>query len=424
MEAFDVVVVGAGINGACAAADAAARGLRVLLVDKDDGPAAEASGRAQGILRLQGRDASEVPLAREALRRWRALDDPDELELRFGGNLYFCASETELPELRRLADDAARGGHQGVQLLVPAQVRALVPAATGPFAGAMWSPADGQCEPALATRRFLRLAAERGAVVRYGETARGIEVSGGRVTGVTTSSGAVACAAVVVAAGVWTPHLLAARGVRVPVMPVAMSEREIGPLRPLLAPAVRAVGFGGKQRPGGTLVISNGLDAVVRHRVSLYDARFATLWARRLLAHRHSVRLRLGVRETVAQLRSRSTCDVSHLTVRRDGPRPDDRRLDRAVEAMAAVVPAVAGAPTVRSWAGMVDMSPDGLPIVDTPLPGLAFVTGLSGHGFTLGPALGPALVDLAAEGRTDAPVAPFTLARFEGPVAIPAKTI
>lgn len=423
MDSYDVVVVGAGINGACAASEAAARGLRVLVVDKDDAPAAEASGRAQGILRLQGRDAAEVPLAQDALRRWQGVENPDRLELRFGGNLYFCARADELSELRGLAEESARGGH-AAELLSPDDVREVVPTATGPFAGAMWSASDGQCEPTLATRHFLSEATRRGAMVRLGETALNIRIADGCLSGITLSSGFVACGAVVVAAGVWTPHLLTSLGIQVPVMPVAMSEREVGPLPPLLGPAVRAAGFGGKQRPGGTIVLSGGLDAVVRHRVSLYDLRFARLWARRLLAHRRSVRLGIGVREIVRQVRSHSTCSVADLTVAPDGPASDERQLDSAVDAMARVFPAVAGAPTVRSWAGMVDMSPDGLPIVDAPLPGLAFATGLSGHGFTLGPALGSALVDLATNGRADLPVDAFALSRFDGPVPVPAKTI
>lgn len=424
-ETFDLVVVGAGIVGACAAAEAAARGHRVLLVDKAGRPAAEASSRAQGVLRLQGRDAAEIPLAQDALRRWHEVEDPERIELRFGGNLYFCTDRAELAELRRLVDDAARGGHGAVKLLTPDQAREHVPAASGPFIAAMWSAGDGHCHPELATRHFLDLAQRRGAVIRYGETARGIDVSGGRTRGIRLStSGYVSCGAVAVAAGVWTPHLLAENDVRVPVMPVELSEREIGPLPPLLGPAVRANGFGGKQRPGGTIVLSNGLNAVVRHRLSLYDTRFVALWMRRLMAHRRSVRIGLGIPEIARQLRTRSTCSVSHLDARPGGPVPDVRRLDSAVAAMAEVFPTVAGAPTVRSWAGVVDMSPDGLPIVDLAFGGAAYATGLSGHGFTLGPTLGPVLVDLATDVRTKLPVEPFRLSRFDGPVAIPSKTM
>lgn len=49
----DVVVVGGGITGACAAAALADRGAGVVLLDKERGPGRECSGRAQGSLRVQ-----------------------------------------------------------------------------------------------------------------------------------------------------------------------------------------------------------------------------------------------------------------------------------------------------------------------------------------------------------------------------------
>jgi sarcosine oxidase subunit beta len=66
----DVVVVGSGLTGAATAAAVAGRGQRVVLIDKEDGPAREGSGRAQGSLRLQGRHGCEFSLAEEALRLW------------------------------------------------------------------------------------------------------------------------------------------------------------------------------------------------------------------------------------------------------------------------------------------------------------------------------------------------------------------
>jgi sarcosine oxidase, subunit beta len=47
-----VVVVGSGITGAAAAAALSERGASVLVLDKEDGPAREGSGRAQGSLRV------------------------------------------------------------------------------------------------------------------------------------------------------------------------------------------------------------------------------------------------------------------------------------------------------------------------------------------------------------------------------------
>jgi glycine/D-amino acid oxidase-like deaminating enzyme len=79
-----------------------------------------------------------------------------------------------------------------------------------------------------------------------------------------------------------------------------------------------------------------------------------------------------------------------------------------------------------RYWAGVIDMSPDGLPILDgdTGVDGLVVVTGLSGHGLALGPAIGRIAAELAADGRTDRPIEPFSLRRFEGATPIPKKML
>jgi sarcosine oxidase subunit beta len=66
---------------------------------------------------------------------------------------------------------------------------------------------------------------------------------------------------VVVAAGVWAAYLLTGAGIRLPVMPVCLSEVETAPLPPLFGPTVRAFGFGARQRPDGRLVVSAGLGA-------------------------------------------------------------------------------------------------------------------------------------------------------------------
>lgn len=423
LDSCDVVVVGAGICGVTAAAAAARRGLDVVIIEKEDNAAAEGSGRAQGIIRLQGRDPAELPLAREALEHWRAVEHPEQIELVFNGNLYI-GTEAEMPMLRQLVAETTASGLDGVELLTPEATRKIVPAARGPFAGAMWSPIDGHCQPDRATQYFLHAAQRAGARVHFGTRALGLELNRAGRGSVHTDHGMVRAETMIIAGGVWTPHLLAKHGVDVPVMPVALSEREIGPLPPLFSPAVRAFGFGGRQRPDGRVVLSNGLNAVVDHRVSLYDLRFLRLWLRRFRVHRRTVRLQPGFHEILEQLRRRSLCAPELIPAGRPGPRARPRRLDAATRAMATVFPDVHGARVIRSWAGVVDMSPDGLPIIDTPVPGLAFVTGLSGHGFTLGPAIGPALVDLACEGRTERPIAAFGLDRFDAPVPIPQKTI
>jgi glycine/D-amino acid oxidase-like deaminating enzyme len=423
----DLVVVGSGICGTATAASAAGRGLAVLVVDKESGPAAEASGQAQGVIRVQGREAAEIPLAREALERWHAVAESAgrEVDLRFEGNLYIAQHEGELPELRALVEEGRRAGLTDVRLLSAEEVRDQVPAARGPLSGGMWSPSDGHCDPAGATKHFLESARRRGAIVRYGVKATRILERRGRVVGLETDDGSVATERVVVAAGVWSPHLLATAGLRVPIKPVMLSEGETAPLPPLFGCAVRAAGFGGRQRSDGRIRLSAGLNARVSHGLSLYDLLHARAWSARLVAHRRSVRLSVDWTAVRRQLRNRSLLGAGLITTAAR-PAPERGQLESARRAMSGVFPDVAGAPLERAWAGRLDMSLDGRPIIDAAGPaGVAFVCGLSGHGLTLAPVLGEIAVDLAVDGATARPIHPFRLSRFrEGAVPVPARTI
>jgi len=66
------------------------------------------------------------------------------------------------------------------------------------------------------------------------------------------------------------------------------------------------------------------------------------------------------------------------------------------------------------------------LPIIDAEEgpEGLVVISGLCGHGLALGPALGEIAADLALDGKTRRPIAPFALSRFGGPTPIPKKML
>jgi sarcosine oxidase subunit beta len=422
----DVVVVGSGITGsATAAAAAAARGAEVVVVDKEDGPAREASGRAQGSLRLQGRHPSEFPLAQESLRLWAraAAEDPGhDIELATAGNLYFCTSEDEKPLLLSLVGHARAAGLAGVEYLDAGRAREIVPAATGPFLGAMWSPVDAQCQPEKGTSLFVRRACRAGARFGFGVKATRLLASQGRITGIETTSGRIAAGTVVVAAGIWTPHLLSTVGVTVPLMPVCLSEAQTQALAPLFGPTVRAFGFGARQRPDGRVVVSAGLGARVTRRVSLYDAGGLRHWLPRARAFRAGLRLRVDVAQILREIRHRTRLGTELIPQQSAEPVPDRASADAGLARLATVFPAAAQARAVRHWGGLVDMTPDGLPVIDGACGprGLTVIAGLSGHGLALGPVLGEIAADLALDGWTGRPIEPFSLARFTGQVALP----
>jgi glycine/D-amino acid oxidase-like deaminating enzyme len=85
-------------------------------------------------------------------------------------------------------------------------------------------------------QHYIRGACRAGAQVFYGVKVTQPRESGDRIIGVNTTAGPVSAPTVVVAAGVWTSHLTKTVGVRIPIMPVIMSELETVPTMPLFAP--------------------------------------------------------------------------------------------------------------------------------------------------------------------------------------------
>lgn len=420
----DVVVIGAGITGSATAAALAERGLRVVVIEKEAGPAYEGSGRAQGSLRVQGRHASEFPLALEAMRLWdrAAEEDPGhDLELVRGGNLYLATEPDERPMLRRLAHEARDSGLDQVRYLEADEVRVILPAATGSFLGAMWSPYDAQAQPAEATRLYVRRAERAGVSFMFGCRVTRLLQAGSRITGVATTGGTLRPDAVVVAAGAWSSHLLADAGVRLPLMPVILSELETAPLAPLFRPSVRAFGFGARQRPDGRVVVSAGLGAVVTRRASLYDLNGMRHWLPRARTFRKNLRLRVDARQLARELSSRSSIGPHLVPGTSPEPPCDKGSVDRAMSRLALVFPAAEGAAVRRYWGGLVDMTPDGLPVIDRAGPdGLTVVAGLCGHGLAIGPALGAIAADLVTGAPTSFDLTSFALSRFDGDVAAP----
>ena len=68
-------------------------------------------------------------------------------------------------------------------------------------------------------------------------------------------------------------------------------------------------------------------------------------------------------------------------------------------------------------WAGLIDMTPDGLPVIEASpeIDGLVIAAGFSGHGFGLGPVTGRIIRDLILNKSSNLPLKPFALARLDG---------
>lgn len=423
----DVLIIGAGICGAAAAYELVRRGLKVVVLDKEVEAGCEGSGRSFGSIRLQGRHPSEIPLMREAMTLWKEAASRlgEDFEFVQGGNLYIATQRSELDELEAHVATAHANGLPEVQLLSAQQIRERLPAVRGTVAGGMYSPYDAHCHPKKATQAFLNAAVRSGAQFLPSTVATRLETSGGRVSGVVTARGTLNADQIVVAAGAWARQLLRGCRPELPIKVVAYSCGATAPVPRLFRETIRSFQFSCRQAVSGEVWFSAGLGTQVVHTLSLDDLRDLRIWLPRLWRHRRQLRLRVDLSKLARELMTAWASNGSFPVA--SEPPVDRPLLKRALSHLSQLIPDLESAVMHRVWAGLVDLSPDALPILgkmEAPA-GITVVAGLSGHGLALAPVLGRIVGDLVVDGKTPLPIRPFRPSRFrEESVEMPHRMI
>jgi glycine cleavage system aminomethyltransferase T/glycine/D-amino acid oxidase-like deaminating enzyme len=142
-----------------------------------------------------------------------------ETGLRRVGALTVARTEGRLQEIM-YGVDMARDAGVDVEVLAPAQVKDLWPAAVvDDLVGAVLFPTDGTVNPGDAAMAFAKGAVDGG--VRYVPNTEitGFVIAGGRVTGVQTARGSIEAETVVLATGLWTSELARMAGASVALYP-------------------------------------------------------------------------------------------------------------------------------------------------------------------------------------------------------------
>jgi glycine/D-amino acid oxidase-like deaminating enzyme len=96
-------------------------------------------------------------------------------------------------------------------------------------------------------------------------------------------------------------------------------------------------------------------------------------------------------------------------------PQPNRGRMRAIQRSFQDRFPSLGAVTLQQAWAGMIDVTPDDIPILDEVpgLPGLILATGMCGHGFGIGPAMGKALANMASGQPTGHDMTPFRFDRF-----------
>ena len=413
----DVVVIGGGIIGVCTAFFLAERGVSVVLVDKS-GIAHEQSSRNWGWVRTMGRDVAEVPLAIASLKLWDQWAAKLKHDTGFtrSGILYACESEAELAaKVAWLAQTQALG--IDAKLLDTAQVEErLRTSAPHSWMGALFTESDGRAEPDIASAAIAEGARALGAKLFTRCAARGVETSAGKVSAVVTELGTIKCSSVVLAAGAWSSLFCRNLGIRLPQLRVLGSVMRTGPLPggPECAVATEKVSFRKRADGGYTIALRNANIAALVPDSFRYLPDFLPM----VRAHHQEYRLRVtgqSWQEINTPNRWPNTGPSPFETQRLYDPKPVDAFLDHALEMLAEQFPVFRKAQVEQRWAGLIDVMPDIVPVMDQveALPGFYLATGFSGHGFGIGPGAGHLMADLVTGQTPLVSPAPFRFARF-----------
>jgi sarcosine oxidase subunit beta len=372
VETSDVIVVGAGVQGASLAFHLARRGARVLVLEGAS-VASGATGRSSGFVRMHYDfevDARLAALSFPYFRDWDALVGAGDCAFVRTGFVQIVLPQHEsalranVAMLQRLDVDTC--------LIDGSEFERLVPGAdTADIRVAAYEPESGYADPSGTAAGFLAAARARGTRLVQGCHVDGVSVSAGRVTGVSTSRGTYAAPVVVDVAGAWAPALAATVGLTVPVQPWRHDTAFFG------LPQDRSAAF--------PIVIDNVNEVYFRPE------------------GRDLMLVGLEIANEVGGSPDAAMASIRHATI------------DLMAARLCARVPWMSAGTFRTAHGGQDGITPDQRPILGPAGPdGFFLACGFSGTGFKTAPAIGACLAELILDGvsRT-ADVSAYGLARF-----------
>ena len=415
-ERADVVVIGGGIAGVTTALFLAEAGVNVTLCEKGV-VAAEQSSRNWGWVRQMGRDPAELPLTIESLNLWRDIDRRFGIETGFRetGITYVCRTRAEIAEFTAWEKYGREAGMPST-LLDSAGLQSLLPGIAAQYTLGLHTANDGRAEPERAVPQMASAAERLGATITENCAVRGIETAGGRISGVVTEKGTIAASCVVVAAGAWSRLFLGNLGLNFPQLKLLGTAARIESEGAVPEMPVGGGDFSFRRRLDGGYTIAQRNANVAPITPDSFRLFFDFLPT--LLTSWRELKLRVNG-QTVSELNMPRRWSLDEATpfeaIRTLDPVPHAPFNRNALRNLTRAFPAFADARLTHSWAGMIDATPDAIPVIGpiAAVPGLYLSSGFSGHGFGSGPGAGRLMAELVRNEKTCVDPAPFRYERF-----------
>lgn len=394
----DVVVIGGGVVGVFTAYYLARSGAKVALVEKGR-IAAEQSSRNWGWCRQQNRDARELPMATKSLDLWDKIAEQtgEDPGFRRCGLLYLSQDEAEIAGWTRWRDFAKSVGVT-THMLSASEAAERGKATGRTWEGGVFSPTDGIADPSRAVPVVARGIMAAGGTVHQNCAARGIELSGGRVSGVVTEAGTIQAKTVVMAGGAWASSFCIQLGIRFPQAAVRASILSVAPGAVGLPDALHTsqVSLTRRHDGGYTLAISGKARVDVTPQQLRFSREFIPMFTRRWRSLAPG-----GIQGWCSGHETLSKWSLDKITpMERNrilNPKPDEGQISLTYKRARDLLPELTGIPIANRWAGYIDSTPDGVPAIGEieTVPGFILAAGFSGHGFGIGPGAGHMIADV-----------------------------
>ncbi|MFN2471017.1 MAG: FAD-dependent oxidoreductase [Gaiellaceae bacterium] len=370
-DRYDVVIVGGGSHGLATAYYLAKNhGIANVAVLEKSYIGSGAAGRNTTIIRSNYRTPEGARFYQSSVELYERLSLDLGFNLLFSqqGHLTLAHSEralftmTERAEVNQLLGIDSR-------VVDPDEIAALCPEldlsqnVTWPIMGALYHPPGGIIRHDAVVWGFARGADRRGVEIHPYTEVTGIERSNGRVTGVTTNRGEIACDTVVSATAGWSTLVADLADVRLPITTHILQAFVTEPLKPFL----------------DVIIVSSQMHVYVSQ------------------TDRGEILIGAEI-EPYTTYRGTSTFPFLEYSAR------------HTLE----LFPQLENVSVLRQWTGLCDLSPDYSPILGrTEVDGFLISAGWGTYGFKAAPIVGTTLSELIATARTPELIAPFTLERF-----------
>jgi sarcosine oxidase subunit beta len=343
----------------------------LVLVEREPMLGMGSTGRNAGGVRHQFSNEANVKLSIESIHLFERFADEVGYPIDFhqDGYLFLLSNENDLDAFRRNVMMQRRLGVE-VEVLAPEDAQQRVPGLeVHGVIGATFCARDGIADPNGVTMGFAKAAQAAGLEICRKTEVTGIVLEGGRVAAVETTQGTISTRTVVNAAGPYARKIGEMAGLDVPVLPY---RRHI-----FISEAIEA-------------------GAVPSSRIMVID--FETTF----YFHREGPGILFGMSDLKEPSSFNTTVSWEFL--------------EKVTRVAVKRLPRLADAGIAHAWAGLYEMTPDGMPIIGPAraVEGIFMIAGFSGHGFQHSPAAGRILAEIILNGSAqDADVMRFSLDRF-----------